>query len=244
MVAGAVMSFLENCHTMLDIPYWGAIVLTTIGIRACLLPVAIKTIQGSARMAVMRPEMQKVQDMMTKDPNKDDQRVTLRYQNEMKALFIKHKVNPLRAVLWPLFQFPVFIAFFMALKEMGTYYPGFATGGAAWFSNLAAADPYLILPLFNSLSFLLMVEMGADGINAQQQKTFRNVMRGLAVVMVPLTMDMPSVSVATSWFVCLYFVAYQSVAHTRALWCFIHFRGFSCLLACLLAWYTRAYALP
>jgi YidC/Oxa1 family membrane protein insertase len=165
-----------------------------------LLPVAIKTIQGSARMAVMRPEMQKVQDMMTKDPNKDDQRVTLRYQNEMKALFIKHKVNPLRAVLWPLFQFPVFIAFFMALKEMGTYYPGFATGGAAWFTNLAAADPYLILPLFNSLSFLLMVEMGADGINAQQQKTFQNVMRGLAVVMVPLTMDMPSVSIATFWF--------------------------------------------
>lgn len=194
-VIGHLMSGLDQLHTMAGIPYWGAIVAATIGIRILLLPVAIKTIQGSARMAIMRPDMQKVQDLMTSDPNAGEVQVKLKYQNEMKALFVKHKVNPARALLWPLFQFPIFISIFMGLKEMGQHYPDFATGGIWIFTNLAAADTSLILPIFNSLSFLAMVEMGADGIQVNQQKVFKNVMRGLAVVMVPITMDMPSVSV-------------------------------------------------
>lgn len=188
-----IMSGIDLIHTFAGLPYWGAIVVATIGIRLFLLPVALKTVQGSARMAAMRPDMQKVQDRMAKDPNTGDMNVKMRYQKEMQALFVKHKVNPMRAMLWPLFQFPVFIALFMALREMGVYYPDFATGGALWFTDLSAPDALLILPIFNSLSFLAMIEMGADGVQMQQQQTFKNVMRGMAVIMVPLTMSMPQV---------------------------------------------------
>jgi YidC/Oxa1 family membrane protein insertase len=195
-VVRGVMDMIDSIHNFVGIPYWEAIVVTTIGLRVFLLPVAIKTIQGSARMAVMRPAMQKLQDRMNADPNIGDMNTKLRYQNEMKAMFLKFKVNPLRAVMWPFVQFPVFIAFFLALKEMGTVFPGFADGGAFWFQNLAAADPLYILPIFNSLSFLIMIEMGADGVQMQQQQTFKMVMRGLAVGMVPVTISMPAVS----WF--------------------------------------------
>lgn len=192
-LAGKIMAGIDYIHTLADIPYWGAIVAVTLGIRLVLLPVALKTIQGSARMAVMRPELQKVQERMLSDPRGNEESVKMKYQQEMKALFVKHKCNPLRAILWPLFQFPVFISFFMALKEMGVYYPGFATGGTLWFENLSAADPTMVLPVLNALSFLAMIELGADGIQVQQQTTFRNAMRGLAVVMIPITMDMNAV---------------------------------------------------
>ncbi|KAJ1429851.1 cytochrome oxidase biogenesis family, partial [Ochromonadaceae sp. CCMP2298] len=185
------MGLIDNVHLMAGIPYWEAIVVATVGIRLCLFPVALKTIQGAARMACMRPEMQKVQDALTKDPNFDDTRVKAKYQEQMQALFVKYKVNPLRAVMWPLFQFPVFIALFLALRDMGTFYPGFATGGAFWFIDLSMPDAWLILPIFNSLSFLAMIELGSDGVQVSQQGTFKWAMRGLGVAMVPLTMSMP-----------------------------------------------------
>eukprot|EP01031_Cornospumella_fuschlensis_P043147 gene43147-52737_t len=163
-VVRGVMDLIDSVHTMAGVPYWEAIVLTTVGLRFLLLPVVLKTTQSSARLAVMRPEMLKVQEAMTKDPNADDMRVKLKYQNEMKALFLKHKVNPLRAMLWPMFQFPIFIAFFMALRDMGSHFPGFLTGGDFWFTDLSAPDSFYYLPIANSLSFLLMIEMGADGM--------------------------------------------------------------------------------
>lgn len=191
-VVGKLMAAIDYMHVAGDMPYWGAIVLVTIGIRVMLLPVAYKTIQGSARMAVMRPEMQKVQAAMQMDPNFDDMRTKSIYQQQMVALFKKYKVNPMRAMLWPLAQFPVFIASFLALKDMSSFYPGLQTGGTLWFVDLSAADPYYLLPVFNSLTFLLMIELGADGVKMDQQKTFQMVMRGLGVAMVPLTMYMPT----------------------------------------------------
>ena len=125
-----------------------------------MFPVALKTIQGSSRMAAMRPEMQKVQNNLLNNNNANDPRFKKQYENEMKALFAKYKVNPIHSVLWPLSQFPIFIALFMALRDMGNFYPDFATGGTLWFTNLAIADPYLLWPIFNSLSFLAMVEIG------------------------------------------------------------------------------------
>lgn len=70
-------------------------------------------------MQWLRPDMERINKSMMNDPRSDDLKVKLRYQEEIKALFIKHKVNPFRAFLWPLAQLPVFIAFFMALRDMG-----------------------------------------------------------------------------------------------------------------------------
>lgn len=186
------MSLIENVHIMGDIPYWGAIAGLTVALRVFLLPVAIKTVQNAARMAALRPDMQRVQDAFTKNPNQNENAVRLKFQTEMKALFKKHKVNPFQAMMMPLIQLPLFLTFFFGLQSMAEFFPLFSQGGTLWFTNLSAADPYLILPLYNAASFLLMIEMGADGVQTQDQTTFKNVMRGMAVAMVPLTMNMPA----------------------------------------------------
>lgn len=186
-----VMAGLDQVHVLLGVPYWGAIVICTIGIRVLLFPIALKTIQGSARMAAMRPDMSKVQEIAKQQDMMSNPRLQKQYEKDMKALFVKHKVNPLHAVLWPLSQFPVFIALFLTLENMGKYYPEFATGGTLWFTNLSVADPYCIWPIFNALSFLAMIELGADGIQMEQQGTFKAAMRIVACAMIPLTMHMP-----------------------------------------------------
>lgn len=186
------MNLIENVHIGLDIPYWGAIAGLTVALRVFLLPVAIKTVQNSARMAALRPDMQKVQDAFTKNPNQNDNAVRLKFQTEMKGLFKKHKVNPFQAMMMPFIQLPLFLTFFFGLQSMGEFFPAFCQGGTLWFTDLSAKDPYVILPLYNAVSFLLMIEMGADGVQTQDQTTFKNVMRGMAVAMIPLTMSMPS----------------------------------------------------
>lgn len=186
-----VMQLIDNMHSFAGIPYWESIIAITLALRLIMLPLAIKGVANGARMALLKPEMQKVQDAFNKDPNSTDPRVKLRFQTDMKALFEKHKVNPLRAVALPLMQIPIFVSFFMALREMAAYYPGLATGGAYWFSNLAAADATMLFPIFNSITFLLMMELGTDTVAMEQKNTFKWVMRGLGVAMVPLTMDMP-----------------------------------------------------
>ena len=188
-----VMSFIENFHVTCDIPYWGAIVGTTVILRILLLPIAIKTMQSGARMAVLRPDLLRIQEAMKNDPTAGEMSTKLRYQQEMVALFKKFKVNPLHSLLMPLAQLPIFISFFIGLRDMGNHFPEFTTGGALWFVNLSVPDPYYILPVLNSLSFLIMVEIGAEGMETANKDTFKWVMRGLAVLMTPLTMYMPQV---------------------------------------------------
>ena len=188
-----VMRCIEHVHLFADVPYWQAIVITTIALRLVLLPLAIKTVQNASRMTILRPHMLRIQETFQKDPNYEDMRVKMKYQKEMQELFVQYKVNPLRSLLLPIVQLPIFIFFFLGLKDIGNFLPGIATGGILWFTDLSGPDTYLIFPMLNALSFLFMVEMGADGMQTSQQETFKWVMRGLAVAMAPLTMAIPQV---------------------------------------------------
>ena len=181
-----VCGFIETLHLGWQIPYWEAIALTTIGLRCILLPLSIKTAQGSARMSKVRPLLQKINDAMKRDPKANNMATKQAYANQSKALMAQHKVNPFLSLAMPLVQLPVFMTFFFALQKMGGYYPGMETGGMLWFEDLTAADSTLILPIINAASFLIMVELGADGMGSgSQTETFKWVMRGLAVGMTP-----------------------------------------------------------
>jgi YidC/Oxa1 family membrane protein insertase len=189
---GIVMQQIENLHLFLGIPYWESILLTTVILRVLLVPLAVRSIQHGSRLGVIRPQLQKMQEQLTKNKNLDVDAQN-RYQAEVKALFKYHQCNPFYSIAMPVVQLPIFITFFFALQSMGNSFPGLATGGAFWFENLTLPDVYLLLPIVNSVSFLLMIELGADGVKVPQQGAFKWIMRGLGVAMVPLTMHFPTV---------------------------------------------------
>jgi YidC/Oxa1 family membrane protein insertase len=186
-----VIMTLNQIQTSLGIPYWEAIVIFTVALRLCLLPVAIKGVVNANRMAFLRPDMERLQEAMKASQALGDMKVQQRYQMEMKGLFEKHKVNPLRALVLPFLQMPIFVSVFMALRQVQDYFPAYCSGGALWFIDLSMSDPYYILPVINAATFLLMIETGADGMDQQMKGTFKNVMRMLGVAMVPLTASMP-----------------------------------------------------
>jgi YidC/Oxa1 family membrane protein insertase len=182
---------IENLHQYADIPYWQAIVVFTVALRFTLLPIALRGVQNANKMALLKPDMNKVQNAMKSSEGMADPKLQEKYQLEMKELFIKHDVNPFRALALPFMQMPIFISLFMGLRQVQDYYPDYCNGGVLWFTDLSVADPTYALPVLNALSFLLMIEVGAEGMDESQRGMFKNVMRGLAVIMIPLTASMP-----------------------------------------------------
>jgi len=203
-------------HTGLDIPFWMAIAGTTFAIRTALLPISILTMKHAARMQKAKPEIDVLQNRMKQDQSDDPNKLAM-YQSQMAAVLEKHKVKPFLIFLFPLCQLPIFTSMFFGLQRLGTHYPDATNGGMLWFTDLTVADPYYILPIATSSIFFLMVEYGSDGMSATQGNAgtavnFRNVMRVMAIAMIPLTAHFPT-SVFTYWFTANCF----SVAQTQLL---------------------------
>lgn len=113
------------------------------------------------------------------------------YQKELWALWAKYNCNPFKSMAPLIAQAPLFICFFLAIKRMAVL-PSFADGGALWFNDLSAADPYLALPVLSSLTFLATTELsGAEMAANPSGNNIKWGLRALSVAMVPLTYNMP-----------------------------------------------------
>eukprot|EP00002_Diphylleia_rotans_P014273 TRINITY_DN2781_c0_g1_i1.p1 TRINITY_DN2781_c0_g1~~TRINITY_DN2781_c0_g1_i1.p1 ORF type:complete len:347 (-),score=61.77 TRINITY_DN2781_c0_g1_i1:255-1295(-) len=180
---------LNSIHTMSGMPYWMTIVGTTIALRTMLLPLAFKTMRNSAILGYLRPQIEVINQKM-KD-TMHDREASYKHSLEVQALFAKYDCNPFRSMIFPLVQAPIFITFFMTLRNMAeSGNLDFANGGALWFTNLCLSDPYYALPVISSITFLTTVEVGADGMQTNEQ--VRKFMRFLAVAMVPMVGSFPT----------------------------------------------------
>lgn len=168
-----IMQIIDQVHLLVGVPYWEAIILTTLGLRVIMLPMAISSVQNAAKMGALRPAIQAIKDRQAKHPSGDDPSIRSRFDAETRQLFTSNKVNPLKSIAMPLIQLPIFLSLYFALRDMGIYFPEFSTGGEFWFYDLTAADQYYIFPAVNALSFLIMIEIGADGIQTENQGMFK-----------------------------------------------------------------------
>jgi len=192
-------------------PYWGSIVTLTLALRTLTLPIHIQTMKNAAKLAIARPEMEalskKMQNMQNPTPEQQ-----VKVSLEMQALMKKHGVNPIKNILYPFLQMPIFVSMFFGLKEMGAHFPGFATGGFGPFTDLAAADPSYILPIATGVLFLGMVELGSpDMPETAMSKNMKMFMRVMAITMPPLTYQFPS-GVFIYWMTSNAFTLMQSLA--------------------------------
>src|ERR1700761_7433255 len=102
----AVLKFF---HNSLGVQWGWAIVLLTICVRACLVPLTIKQMGSMARMQQLQPELKAIQSKY-----KDDKQ---RQQQEMMKFYRENNVNPLGSCLPMVAQLPVFIALYYMLRE-------------------------------------------------------------------------------------------------------------------------------
>lgn len=88
---------------------WGlSIIVLTLIVRACLLPLTFRQYHSMQKLAQLQPEMKKLQAKF-----KDDKE---RLNQEMMKFYRENKVNPLASCLPMLAQFPVFISLYYMLR--------------------------------------------------------------------------------------------------------------------------------
>lgn len=184
------IKLLQTVHET-GLPWWAAIAATTVCMRALMVPVAVSAMKNGAKLAAVQPELKRLQERM-KSAQTDEAKQA--YTNELRGFMLKNNINPLKTMAPIVIQMPLFMTFFFALRRMAEEFPSLETGGAAWFTDLSIADTTMGLPILSATTFLITIELGGEAgeHQAEQQAKMKNVMRALAVCMVPLTMTFPT----------------------------------------------------
>lgn len=92
------------------LPYGIAIVIFTILVRIVMSPITYKSYLSQAKMKVIRPEIQEINDKF-----KDN---AMKRQQETMALYSKAGVNPMAGCIPALMQIPIFYALFQFFPSM------------------------------------------------------------------------------------------------------------------------------
>ncbi|XP_071531999.1 mitochondrial inner membrane protein OXA1L isoform X2 [Panulirus ornatus] len=157
--AGIIQNCLEYLHVTVDLPWWGAICVATVVIRTLIFPLVLMSQRNAAKMNNYLPQLQILQMKMTEARNCGDQMNASRYGQEM-VMFMKEKdISPLRNMIVPLAQAPIFISMFIGLRGLANLpVESFRDGGLFWFTDLTVCDPYYLLPVITSLTMYATIE--------------------------------------------------------------------------------------
>lgn len=192
---GLVQSCLEYLHIGFDLPWWGCITVGVLTVRLLMFPLVIRAQQNAARMANNMPQMAVLQEKMTQARLSGNQIEAAQAGFELQTFMNEKGVNPLKNMIVPLLQAPVFMSFFFGLKAMANApVASMQYGGLFWFTDLTIADPYYLLPILTSVTMWATIELGTDSarLNAQGSPLMMYFMRALPVMMIPVSLNFSS----------------------------------------------------
>lgn len=158
---------------------WGlSIIILVVIIRLLLTPLMIKSSKSTARMQVLTPKIQEIQERYADDPQRQSQ--------EMQKFYAENKFSPFGGCLPLLIQMPILCALFTLLQHLGDYFdgetfsfygilPNLQTSVAATLpQGFGVAAPYVVaLLLFAVLTLIPQLYMSRNqtGTQAQTMKT-------------------------------------------------------------------------
>jgi YidC/Oxa1 family membrane protein insertase len=201
--------------------YGIAIILLTVIVRSCMVPISLKQARAAAKMQELAPEIQKIKEKNPDDPMKQHAAV--------QDLYKKHKFNPFGGCLLVFIQLPIFIGLYRCLSVDIDLRDASLIPGLSWASNLAGPDallhwkdylwsmladesgylgPYFnILPIITVVLFLIQQKLftppATDEQTQMQQKmmTYMTVFMGFMFFKVPAGLCLYFI-ISSSWGIC------------------------------------------
>ncbi|GBN36963.1 Mitochondrial inner membrane protein OXA1L [Araneus ventricosus] len=191
---GLIQMLLEYLHISCEMPWWGAIVASTIVARILLLPILIKTQRNTINMSNYMPQLQYLQAKFGEARKSGNAMEASRYALEITQYMKKHNFNPVKSALLPLAQAPVFISFFLGLRAMAKApVESMQWGGLSWTTDLTVPDPYYILPIMSCTTLYVVLKIGAEsGVKFENMKLARYVLQALPVIALPFCINFPA----------------------------------------------------
>jgi YidC/Oxa1 family membrane protein insertase len=175
-IAAPLFWTLEWLHRMIGNWGWAIIVLTLL-IKLVFYPLSVASYRSMAQMKKLNPRIQQL-----KERHKDDKQ---KLQQAMMELYKTEKINPLGGCLPILIQIPVFIALYWVLLESVELRQA---PWALWIKDLAAPDPFFVLPILMGASMLAQQWLNPQPLEDLQKK----VMYALPVVFTFMFLWFPS----------------------------------------------------
>lgn len=143
-----------------EIGNWGwTIVILTILIKLVLSPLSHMGYKSMARMRKFTPVINRLKDRYKDDPQS--------MKREMIDLYKREKINPAGGCLPMIIQMPVFLSLYWVLLASIEIRNAPWLG---WISNLAASDPYYLLPIFMAGTMFLQQKMSPPPPDPLQAK--------------------------------------------------------------------------
>ncbi|XP_025726143.2 mitochondrial inner membrane protein OXA1L [Callorhinus ursinus] len=191
---GLIQNLLEFMHVNLGLPWWGAIAACTVLARCLVFPLIVKGQREAAKIHNHLPEIQKFSTRIREAKLAGDNAEFYKASSEMTFYQKKHDVKLFRPLILPLTQAPIFISFFIALREMANLpVPSLQTGGLLWFQDLTLSDPTYILPMVVTATMWGVLELGAEtGVQSSDLQWMRNVIRVMPLAVLPITIHFPT----------------------------------------------------
>ncbi len=157
-IAKPIFWLLQQLHKLVN--NWGwAIVLLTIVIKTAFFPLQAASYKSMARMKAVTPRLTALRERYGNDRVKMNQ--------AMMELYKEEKINPLGGCLPIVVQIPVFIALYwvlLASVEMRN------APWLGWIKDLAAPDPFYILPLVMAGTMFFQVKLNPTPPDPVQAK--------------------------------------------------------------------------
>ena len=157
---GCLQSMIESVHVHAGLPWWGAIVVSTIILRAVIFPFVMRVQRNGVLMNNINPEVQKLMKKQREYRQLGNKTLADQCSHKIWHVYQKHNCSPLKMAVMPLIQLPLFLSFFIAIRKMAAVpVESMKTGGVLWFEDLTAPDPYYILPILACGSFVASIEV-------------------------------------------------------------------------------------
>lgn len=141
--------------------YAFGIIVVTIIIRLCILPLTVKQIKSSKKMQEIQPKMKELQAKYSSKDAVTQQK----YQQEMMTLMQNSGVNPLAGCLPIFIQMPILIGFYHAISRMNST-PEFILGT---FLSVPLAEPSIIFAILAGLIQFVVILTGPAVDNPQMK---------------------------------------------------------------------------
>jgi membrane protein insertase Oxa1/YidC/SpoIIIJ len=166
------------------LPWWATILAGTLALRSTLtLPIAIYQQRSMGKMINLAPMVQSWAETLKVQVAKESNQkgwsykqyqaeLQKQYKTKVKSIYAHHGCSRWKLLLLPWVQMPLFISMSLTLRHMAAYplpwygqtaelpVAGLSEGGLAWFMDLTAVDPTMIVPVMIGAGNLINVEVG------------------------------------------------------------------------------------
>jgi membrane protein insertase Oxa1/YidC/SpoIIIJ len=134
----------ELVHVATGTPWWLTVILTSIALRGILTPLTIRGMQETEKLRPVQPRINSLQNAMQVAAKKGDKIGVARIQVELKDVITSTHANPLLAPASGVLNMIISCAAFFGVRRIAAMPDSpFIHGGALWFENLSAPDPFL-----------------------------------------------------------------------------------------------------